>query len=495
MSQRVAIIIAVIVFFIITIALGIYSTVKSRKLSAKDFFTAGGNVNWFVNGICVFAAFNSGGALMGNFGTAYAGGWGFQVTANAGAAVGMLVATFFVAKPLRNMRIATVGEYFRKRYDSKFLNTIIPVLFVLAMLAYVVAQMKVGGMLGEKILGIPYAYGLIIMTIIYVSYTAYGGMLSVTLTSLFQGLVMIFVLVLGSILSIKYFGGFGELYDSAITLRPTWSLSSNPKFPWVSFFGAFLTWVFAQSCLPHTIMRVFTSKNERDGRRGLSFGSLLIAWLAALALICITAAAVVINNGADLPQYDYVFMNVIDTIFPLWFQAITYAGVFAAVLSSVSGQLLSIGSNISYDLINTHRPGTPDKTVRNVNTYSVMVFGVIAAIIALNPPQLLTVLYASAMGLLTSSVALPLLLGLWWKKMNKQGAIAGCIAGSIAFFYAFLFMEMTALSQVIIGFPVALIVSIVVSLMTAPSTEKEMYCTRVAHERVLTDEELIEFAK
>jgi len=181
-------------------------------------------------------------------------------------------------------------------------------------------------------------------------------MWSITLTDLFQGMVMLFVLTLAGILCFANFGSPTELYANAASLRPQWSTNTSAAYLRLAFFGGFMTWVFVHSCLPHTIMRVFTAEDEKSGRLGLSFGSFLISAFALLALVYITGAAVIVNGGADLESYDYVFMTVIDSIFPTWFQAVTYAGVFAAVMSSVSGMLLSIGSAASFDLVQVLKP-------------------------------------------------------------------------------------------------------------------------------------------
>lgn len=489
-NQQIWIIAILIAYFTICILLGLYSNRKSRMLDTRDFLTAQGSIAWWINGICVFAAFNSGGALMGNFGVAYAGGWGFQVTCNAGAVVGMLVAAFLVAKPLRNLKIATVPEFFRKRYNNKLLHAIVPLVVIITITAYTVAQMKVAGMLGEKILGVPYEWGVILIATVFIFYTAIGGMWSITLTDLFQGMIMLFVLTLAGILCFKAFGSPTELYAQAVSLRPQWASNTISAYPYISFVGGFFTWVFVQSCLPHTIMRVLSAEDEKSGRIALSFGSFLISAFAVLALIYITGAAVIVNGGADLKSYDYVFMTVIDSLFPTWFQAVVYAGVFAAVMSSVSGMLLAIGSAASFDLVTAFRPDTPEKTVRRLSVWSIVIFGIIASALALKPPALLTILYASAMGMLASCLSVPLILGIWWKRINATGATAGVIVGMIVFLYLYIFAGMPALSQVTIALPLSAIATVVVSLLTPPSTEEELKRITIAHERELTAEEI-----
>ena len=487
-SQQIWIIGVLIIYFAICIALGFYSMRRSKNLDTHDFLTAGGSVGWVINAVCIFAAFNSGGALMGNLGLAYSNSWGYMNTLCVGTATGMFIAAMFVAGPLRNLRIATVPEFLRKRYDLKSLNIIAPVVLICTITAYLMAQMKVAGMLGEKILGLPYEWGVIVIAIVYVFYTAVGGMLSVTLTDFFQGFVMLFVLTLASILCVTHFGGFGELYDTAAEMRP--AFVKNDGASWINYVGGFMGWMFVNTCLPHSIMRVFTAKNEKSGRAALGFGALLIGGFAVIANVIIPAAGVIINNGADLgAETDYVFMTVIDEIFPHWFQAVVYAGVFAAVMSSVSGMLLSIGSAVSYDLISTLKPNADAKKVRKLSTWSIVIFGAISAILALDPPELLTILYSSAMGVLASGLAAPVLLGLWWKRMNKWGALAALIGGAGLWISLYLFSDLPGLAPSAFAIPTSFILAIVVSLLTPPSTDEELRRVSIAHERPLKDEE------
>lgn len=491
MDVQTGVILALIVYFGICIALGLYSLRKSKNASTRDFLTAGSSVGWIVNAVCIFAAFNSGGALMGNLGISYAAGWGYMNTMCAGTATGMFIAAVLVAGPLRNMRVATVPEFLRKRYDLKILNVLVPIVLICTITAYLVAQMKVAGMMGERILGLPYIWGVVLVSAVYVFYTAVGGMFSVTLTDTFQGWVMLFVLTLACIFCVSHFGGVDKLYSSAVSLRPTWSANVNPTYTWISFVGGFMGWMFVNSCLPHSIMRVFTAKTEMSGRMALGVGAWLIGVYAVLANILIPAAGIMLNNGADLGNTsDYMFIQVIDSIFPTWFQAITYAGVFAAVMSSVSAMLLSIGSAVSFDLIQTLRPHTDPKFTRKLSSWAVLAFGLIATLLALDPPQLLTILYASAMGVLASGIAAPLLLGLWWKRMNKYGALAGVICGPALWIGLFLSGKLPPLAPSAIAIPTSFILCVVVSLMTPPSTDEELRRVGIAHARELTEAEL-----
>ena len=120
--------------------------------------------------------------------------------------------------------------------------------------------MKVAGMMGEKILGLPYEWGVIIIAAVFIFYNSHWRYVVHHLTDLFQGMVMLFVLTLAGILCFANFGSPTELYANAASLRPQWSTNTSAAYLRLAFFGGFMTWVFVHSCLPHTIMSFLQPK-------------------------------------------------------------------------------------------------------------------------------------------------------------------------------------------------------------------------------------------
>ncbi len=468
------------VYFGLCLMLGWYSKRRSEGASTREFLTANEGVGWLVNGVAMFAAFSSGGALLGNMGLGYAHGWGYLVTLNTGTSCSMLLAAFLVAKPMRNMRLATVPEFLKIRYDSKPLRIFVPTLLIICMTIYMVAQMKITGMLGEEILGVPYIAGIFIVGSIYVFYTAVGGMWAISLTDFFQGTIMMLMLFIATAICFEHLNGPVDLYKSAQSVSLEWT---QIQVPLISFVGGFLVWCCVQPCLPHTIMRVLSSKNEREGRSAFGIGIGLIALSVVLTAIFITGSSIVLNDAKPLANGDAVFITVINTWFPTWIRAFTYCAIFAAVMSSISGMLLSIGAAVSYDLMKTLKPEMTDKSVRKLSTVSVLVIGVISMILAINPPAFVLVLFSSAMGLLGSGLFWPIILGLWWKRMNKYGALAGMVGGVTVYAFAYFAMDLPLLSHICFSLPISLVLCVAVSLFTPPSSDAEMERLTIAHER------------
>lgn len=471
--------IALAVYFTACLMLGFYARKKSEGATTREFLTANEGVGCWINGFAMFAAFSSGGAMLGNMGLGYANGWGYLVTLNTGTSCSMLIAAFLVAKPFRNMRLGTVPEFLRVRYDSKLLKIAVPVLLIVCMTIYMIAQMKITGMLGQEILGLPYVVGVFVVGAIYIFYTAIGGMWAISLTDFFQGMVMVFMLLMVGFFCMD-FGNWdiNWIYSTAQAIKPEFTTVSVPV---ISFIGGFLIWCCVQPCLPHTIMRVLSSKNEREGRGAFGIGIGLIAFSVVLTAILFMCVSVILNNGQPYENGDAAFIKVINDVLPPWAKAIAWTAIFAAVMSSISGMLLSLGAAVSYDLLRSIKPNIQDKTVRKLSSWFVVIFGVLAMILALDPPAFVLVLFSSAMGLLGSGLFWPILLGIWWRRMNKYGAAAGLFVGVTVYACAYFFTDMPSLSHMCVSLPASLAASVLVALLTPPSSEKEMERLSMAH--------------
>lgn len=467
-------------YFIFVVGVGIYARRQSKTNTSRDYLRGSGDVNVWVNGFAIFAAFATGGTMLGNIGVSYIGGWGYITAYNGGVALGYVITTFFLAKTLRNMNVATVPEFIRKRFHNRLLNILVPIILIGTLVAYVVAQMKVGGLLGEQLFGFPYEWSVLIIGLVYIFYTFYGGMRAVTLTDFVQGLLMISVVVICGGMAMGAHSGPVNLYEMAVAIRPKWE--GTEQFPPIAYIGAFIIWATVNAVLPHTVMRIFAAKNERQGRASLAIGLGLYVLTAIATTIFVVAAVIIVQGDEELAVPDSTFLVFLAQQTPSWVAGLAFAGIFAAVMSSVSAMLLALGGAFAYDLVAELKPNMPDRTKRRLTSGSVLGFGLVTLLLSLNPPELLTLLYTAAVGLLASGLFFPTLLGVWWKRMNSPGALAGVTVGAGSYLFLLWGTEMPPLSQVTVSLPLSLLASIVVALLTKPSTAEEMERITIAHE-------------
>lgn len=481
MADNLVPLIILALYIVFVVGVGVYARTRAKSNSSRDYLTGSGDVNVWVNGFAIFAAFATGGTMLGNIGLSYVGGWGYITAYNGGVAVGYVITTFFLAKTLRNMNVATVPEFIRKRFHNRMLNILVPIILMGTLVAYVVAQMKVGGLLGEQLFGFPYGWSVVVIGLVYIFYTFYGGMRAVTLTDFVQGLLMISVVVICGGIAVGKHSGPANLYEMAVAIRPKWE--GTEQFPLIAYIGAFIIWATVNAVLPHTVMRIFAAKNERQGRASLAIGLGLYVLTALVTTILVVAAVIIVQGDEELAVPDSTFLVFLAQQTPSWVAGLAFAGIFAAVMSSVSAMLLALGGAFAYDLVAELKPGMSDKTKRLLTSLSVLGFGLFTLALSLNPPELLTLLYTAAVGLLASGLFFPTLLGVWWKRMNSPGALAGLIVGAGSYLFLLWGTGMPPLSQVTVSLPLSLLACIVVALMTKPPTAAEMERITIAHER------------
>ncbi|MCQ9353429.1 sodium:solute symporter family protein [Corynebacterium sp. 153RC1] len=489
-SENILPLIILILYMAMTVGIGLYAHRQTEDSSTKSFLTGGGGVGFWVNGFAIFAAFATGGTMLGNIGLSYSGGWGYITAYNGGVALGYLITTFFLAKILRNMNVATVPELIKARYNHRLMNLTVPIVLIGTLTAYIVAQMKIGGLIGEQIFGIPYSWSVILIGAVYVFYTFAGGMKAVTLTDFLQGMMMIGVVLATGFIAVNSNGGF-SVYEVAQGLRPQWTLAE--VYPPISYIGAFLIWATCNAILPHTVMRIFAAKDQRTGRASLALGLGLYVITGIVTCVFVIAGTIVLTGGEDIKQSDGAFLLFLDQATPNWVRGLAFAGIFAAVMSSVSAMLLALSAALSYDLIAQVRPSTSDETKRKVTRFGILGFGIVTLILSLNPPEFLTLLYSAAMGLLASSLFFPTLLGLWWRRISGSAAFVGASVGGISYLILLFGFDLPALSQICYSMPLSGIACVVCAYIFKPATPQQIRRLTIAHQREVTDDEAEEF--
>lgn len=457
----------VALYFVVLVVVGVAAH-RRVKGSTDEFFVAGRSLGTFTNSWAFLASLASGGSVLATVGTGLALGWPFGSALVAGAPVGFVVASVLVARPLRELGRYTVPDYFRWRYDSRIIAWLIPVLIVLASSAYIVAQLKGASIVGSYVLGIDYTWALWGSGLTFVLYVAIGGFLSVTWNDIFQGILMFAAVVGFSVAVYTSMDGYSAAYAQAHDRFP--AMGSFAALPISSYIGGFLTWVTAISVLPHVIMRVYSSKDVRSARVSLNIAMLIFAAMMLMIVFVLTPGAAVLLADIDLTDADAIFFALSEAVLSPLLQGVVAAAVLAAIMSTTAGLLMACNSAVAHDIYATLlRPGASERSVVRVAGVTTWVIGIVSIVLALNPPELLIVLYTAAVGLLAASCFAPMVAGIWWPRATSAGAVAGVTGGAGSFIIAFLFFDMPVSTEVLVGLPVSIVAMVVVSLMTSPA--------------------------
>ena len=485
-------------YTLVGITFGIYIAIAiwSRAGSTKEFYVAGGGISPWANGLATAADWMSAASFismaglisfMGYDGSVYLMGW----------TGGYVLLALLLAPYLRKFGQFTVPDFVGERYYSNTARVVAVLCALLVSFTYVAGQMRGVGVVFSRFLEVDIDTGVIIGMIIVLFYAVLGGMKGITYTQVAQFCVLIFAFMVPAFfISIQMTGnpipqlGMGsQLNDGSGTylLERLNGLSQELGFAnyttgsksRIDVFAITLALMVGTAGLPHVIVRFFTVKRVRDARKSAGIALLCIALLYTTApAVAVFARINLIDTVSNQPyanmpewfknwettgllQFDdknqdgtiqytgdanneltvdrdiMVLANPEIAELPAWVVALVAAGGLAAALSTAAGLLLVISSSISHDLIKkVFKPNISEKgelwSARAAATFAV----VVAGYFGINPPGFVAAVVALAFGLAAASFFPAIILGIFYKKMNRQGAISGMIVGiSLMLFY------------------------------------------------------------
>ena len=472
----------------LTFALYIAIAIWSRAASTKEFYVAGGGVSPLANGMATAADWMSAASFismaglisfMGYDGSVYLMGW----------TGGYVLLALLLAPYLRKFGKFTVPDFIGERYYSKTARLVAVFCALLVSFTYVAGQMRGVGVVFSRFLEVDITSGVIIGMIIVLFYAVLGGMKGITYTQVAQYCVLIFAFMVPAIFisfqmtgnPIPQIGMGGKGADGMYLLEKLNGLSTELGFTEYTKGSRSKMDIFAMTAalmvgtagLPHVIVRFFTVKKVRDARKSAGLALLLIAILyTAAPAVAVFARLNLIHtvsgqpyaqmpawfsnwettgllgfndkNGDGLIQYSadamineltvdrdiMVLANPEIANLPAWVIALVAAGGLAAALSTAAGLLLVISSSVSHDLVKSvFKPDITDKQELVVARLSAVGAVVVAGYFGINPPGFVAAVVALAFGLAAASFFPAIILGIFYKKMNKEGAIAGMVVG------------------------------------------------------------------
>ncbi len=478
-------------FIIVGITFAIYISIAiwARAGSTKEFYVAGSSVSPLANGMATAADWMSAASylsmaglisFMGYSGSQYLMGW----------TGGYVLLALLLAPYLRKFGKFTVPDFIGERYYSKQARLVALICAIFVSFTYVVGQMKGVGVAFARFLEVPYTTGIFIGIAIVFFYAVLGGMKGITYTQVAQYCVLIFAFTVPAVFislqmvnnPIPQLGMGGTVSDGTYLLDKLNMLSTDLGFDEYTSMGMddrinvfFITaaLMFGTAGLPHVIVRFFTVPRVRDARKSAGYALLFIAILyttaPAVAVFARTNLLQTVSNQpyvemptwfnkweesklitfedknkdgliqyvADKTQNELVIDRDIMVLanpeianLPSWVIALVVAGGLAAALSTAAGLLLVIATSISHDLLKKYlRPNISDKGELLAARISIAAAVILAGLAGLNPPGFVAQVVALAFGLAASSFFPAIILGIFDKRMNKEGAVAGMIIG------------------------------------------------------------------
>ena len=472
-------------YFILMLAIGLYAWKKSTQ-DSEGYLLGGRNLPPAVAALSAGASDMSGWLLLGLPGALYLSGL-VEAWIGIGLFAGALVNWIVVAPRLRRQTVEygnalTIPEFLANRFPDKAiaLRVVSAVIIVLFFTVYSAAGLVGGGKLFEttfidgQLLGMsPYMAGVLLTAMVVLAYTMIGGFLAVSLTDFVQGCIMVVALVVMPLVVIfgDGGGGFGQMSQTLQSLDPQF-LSLFGGITFIGFLSA-VAWGLGYFGQPHIIVR-FMAVREGGIRaaRNIGMSWMAVALVGALGVGLAGRAYVERNPDVVLEDPETIFILLANTLFHPLVTGFLLAALLAAIMSTISSQLLVSSSSLAEDFYRLFlRKGASEREVVNVGRISVALVSLAAIGIAADPDSKVLGLVSNAWAGFGAAFGPLIILSLTWKKMTGAGAVAGLVTGAavVIGWIASGVGDATGVYEIIPGFIAAWLVIWLASLATQPA--------------------------
>ncbi|BCB61823.1 MULTISPECIES: sodium/proline symporter PutP [Halomonadaceae] len=479
-------------YFALMIAIGVYAMRKSTS-SSEDYMLGGRTLSPQVAALSAGASDMSGWLLLGLPGAMFVSGLG-----SAWIGIGLLVGAFFnwllVAPRLREQTIhygnaITIPAFLANRFPTRALSlrTVSAIVIVIFFAVYTASGLVAGGKLFESAFtGVynfgdmsNYAMGVVITLGVVLIYTVVGGFLAVSMTDFVQGCIMMLALIImpAVVLFGEGGGGFSQASETLNSVDPT-LLSWTTGLTFIGWLSA-VTWGLGYFGQPHIIVRFMAIRSQKDVpiARNIGMGWMLVSLIGAVSL-GLAGRAFAVRNGLDVQDPETIFIILANLLFHPLITGFLYAALLAAIMSTISSQLLVSSSSLTEDFYRLflHKNATEQQCVA-VGRVCVVLVGIVAAFIASDENSQVLGLVSNAWAGFGAAFGPLIILSLMWPRTNGAGAVAGMIVGAvtvmvwIALGWNGSFMGGPGVYEIIPGFIASFIAILVVSSVTADAGE------------------------
>lgn len=422
-------------YFIVMLGIGLYAYKKSTS-DVSGFMLGGRSLSPSVAALSAGASDMSGWMLMGLPGAMYITGMSSLWIA-IGLVIGAFLNYLIVAPRLRTYtEVAsdsiTLPDFFENRFDDKthLLRIVSSVVIVVFFTLYTSSGIVAGGKLFESSFGLNYELGLYVTAGVVVAYTFFGGFLAVSLTDFVQGCIMFVALVLVPVVAINEVGGVNEVAASVKQINPE-LLNLFSGVSLVSIISA-MAWGLGYFGQPHIIVRFMAIRNVKDmpTARRIGMSWMIVAIIGAMAT-GFSGIAYVAQTGMQLDDAETIFIVLSQILFSPLIAGFLLAAILAAIMSTISSQLLVTSSSLTEDFYKTflHKEAN-DKQQVLVGRISVCLVALVAVYFAYDRDSTILTLVSNAWAGFGAAFG-PVIIGsLYWKKMTRNAALAGMITGA-----------------------------------------------------------------
>ncbi|SJN10234.1 Proline/sodium symporter PutP (TC 2.A.21.2.1) @ Propionate/sodium symporter [Leucobacter sp. 7(1)] len=476
MSDHTWLFIAVGAYFAVLLLIGYRAF---RKTSGHEgYMLANRSLPPWVAALSAGASDMSGWLIMGLPGAVYLAGL-IEAWIAIGLTIGAYLNWLIVAPRLRvytevSRNSITVPSFFENRLRDRthILRTVSGIIIVVFFTLYISSGMVAGGVFFESAFDGDYLTGMILVTVVTLAYTMFGGFLGASLTDVLQGLMLVIAIVALPIIAVISVGGVGEAMALVGSLSPThFDLFGGTGATSATIIGiaSGLAWGLGYFGQPHIIVRFMALRDTRDAKsaRRIALGWQALS-LAGAVFAGLVGVAYVAQNNIDLANPETVVLVMGQTLLHPLFAGLVLAAVLAAIMSTFSSQLIATSSALVEDLYRAFAKTRPsEKTLVLLGRSGVLLVAIVAAILALSPNDSILGLVSFAWAGFGASFGPIVILSLYWRRLTNWGAIAAMVVGAVTVFaWGAASGGIFDLYELLPGFIFATITAVLVSLAT-----------------------------
>jgi cation/acetate symporter len=426
--------------------LGITYWAALRTKTTKDFYTAGGGITGFQNGIAIAGDYMSAASFLGISALVYGSGYDGLIY-SIGFLVGWPIIMFLMAEPLRNLGRFTFADVVSYRLQALPMRTLAASGTLVVVAFYLIAQMVGAGQLIQLLFGLPYTLAVIIVGVLMILYVTFGGMVATTWVQIIKACLLLFGATVIAFLVLSYFGfSINGFFAKAIEVHPKHEaimrpggLVSDP----ISAISLGLALMFGTAGLPHILMRFFTVANAKEARKSVFFATVFIGYFYILTFIIGFGAIVLVGtnlayvhaDGTMVGGSNMAAVHLAHAVGGDLMKGFISAVAFATILAVVSGLTLAGASAVSHDLYaSVFRKGNADERAElRVSKITTVVLGILAILLGITFEKINVAFMVGLAFAIAASANFPvLLLSMYWKGLTTRGAVIGGFLGLVS---------------------------------------------------------------
>ncbi len=430
------VLISLAAYFVIMIGIGVYAYFKQAN-DTEGYMLGGRNLGPAVTALSAGASDMSGWLLLGLPGYMYASGV-VSIWIALGLTIGALLNYIIVAPRLRVYtevagNAITLPDYFANRFEDKshMLRVISAIVIILFFTVYTAASLVGGGKLFESSLNLSYATGLWVTAGVVVAYTLFGGFLAVSMTDFVQGVIMLFALIIVPIVAFTDLGGVSAVTNSVGNIDP----ELLNVFSGMTFIGivSLMAWGLGYFGQPHIIVRFMAIRSVRDVPTARNIGmSWMVVSLVGSLMTGFAGRAYVERTAMTLDDPETIFLVFTQFLFTPLVSGFLLAAILAAIMSTISSQLLVVSSSLTKDVYKLFfDKEAPESRQVLVGRLSVIAVAVVAILLASDPESSVLDLVSNAWAGFGAAFGPLVIFSLVWRGMNRNGAVAGMVVGAL----------------------------------------------------------------